>query len=361
MSPEGVGDKRLTIAGSSPDLSLKHQSLSPLLDSLVNETRNVLSGGGFLTRWLGTIQTEASKHVDPVFMQRLRASAYLQYEFSVLAVMALSATEQLLRTFAHKVGLFEGQKRFTPVRLAAIAEALGKSAAVSDAIKSIYDSEHGNLRNRILHGAQLQIARSQQQSTISIVNPMMYPKTPDAFSPENVFGLCMGALQTLDSHIAKFVTLTPNDLVWTRHLELTPQEILFGQNIHYDLVGEEGKRWWERIDDFLTAVTPNIKILFDIGFMGWIDRSRPERLVLFMALNMIVETLFRINVRIHGGQILRVTSPNTGRDPIFLRYKMLDQHELCAEETLERLVESVEPASRQLAKNALRLASILFT
>ena len=121
-------------------------------------------------------------------------------------------------------------------------------------------------------------------------------------------------------------------------------------------MGEEGKRWWERIDDFLTAVTPNIKILFDIGFMGWIDRKRSERLVLFMALNMIVEALFRVNVRIHGGDILKCSSRDASDGPIVLRYKMLDQHELCSEETLERLVESVEPPSRDMAKRALTLA-----
>ena len=356
VSQDGVRDRRLSVVGAPAGVSLHHQSLSPLLDSLVNETRNVVSGQGFLVRWLGAIKTEASAQVDPALLHSLRASAYLQYEYSVLAVMALSGIEQILRAFAHRVGLFDGQKRFTPARLAAVVTALGNSAAVEDAIKGIYDNQLGNLRNRILHGAQLQIARSQQQSTISIVNPVMYPKAPDAFSPENVFSLCMEALQTLDTHIAKIVTLTPNDLSWARHLELSSQEILFGRSIHYDFVGEEGKRWWERIDDFLTAVTPNIKILFDVGFMGWIDRKRPDRLVLFMALNMIVEALFRVNVRIHGGNILKRTSPETGERPIVLRYKMLDQHELCSDETLDQLVESVEPASRELAKKALTLA-----
>lgn len=355
VSPDGVNDRRLSIVGASAGISLHHQSLSSLLDSLVNETRKVVSGQGFLMRWLGVIKTEASAQVDPTLMHALRASAYRHYEYSVLAVMALSGIEQILRAFAHNRGLFEGQKRFTPTRLAAIVKALGNSSAVEDAIKRIYDNQHGNLRNRILHGAQLQIARSQQQSTIAIVNPVIYPNPPDAFSPENVFNLCMEALQTLDTHIAKIVTLTPNDLVWTSNLELSAQETLFGRSIHFDFEGKEGKLWWDRIDDFLTAVTPNIKILFDVGFMGWIDRKRPERLILFMALNMIVEALFRVNVRIHGGNILKRTSTETGESPIVLRYKMLDQHELCSDETLDQLVESVEPASRELAKKTLML------
>jgi hypothetical protein len=35
---------------------------------------------------------------------------------------------------------------------------------------------------------------------------------------------------------------------------------------------------------------------------------------------------------------------------------MLDQHELCSNQTLDRLVESVEPTSRELAKKTLTLA-----
>lgn len=356
VSPDGVLDCRLPVVGTSAVFALHHKALSPLLESLVDESSRVISGQGFLMRWLGAIQTEASAGVDPALMQRLRASAYQQYEYSVLAVMALSAIEQVLRTFAHRIGLFEGQKRFTSARLAGIVAALGNSPDVEKAINSVYNNEQGNLRNRVLHGAQLQIARSQKQSTISIVNPALSANSPDALSPENIFNLCMEALHTLDHHIAKLVTLSPNDLAWTRHLELSSQEVLFGRHIHYDFVGEEGKRWWERIDDFLTAVTPNIKILFDIGFMGWIDRKRSERLVMFMALNMIVEALFRVNVRIHGGKILKNTPPDAPDGAIALRYKMLDQHELCSEETLERLVESVEPSSREMAKKALTLA-----
>jgi hypothetical protein len=75
-----------------------------------------------------------------------------------------------------------------------------------------------------------------------------------------------------------------------------------------------------------------------------------------MALNMIVEALFRVNVRLHSGNIIKRSSPEIGEGPIVLRYKMLDQHELCSDETLDRLVESVEPASRELAKKALTLA-----
>ena len=220
VSPDGVLDCRLPIVGTSVAFSLHHQSLSPLLESLVDESSRVLSGQGFLMRWLGAIKTEASAGVDPALMQRLRASAYRQYEYSVLAVMALSAIEQILRAFAHRVGLFEGQKRFTPARLAAIIAALGNSADVEKAINSVYDNEQGNLRNRVLHGAQLQIARSQQQSTISIVNPALSSNSPDALSPENIFNICREALQTLDHHIAKLVTLSAADLLWTRHSEL---------------------------------------------------------------------------------------------------------------------------------------------
>jgi hypothetical protein len=96
--------------------------------------------------------------------------------------------------------------------------------------------------------------------------------------------------------------------------------------------------------------------LFDVGFMGWIDRNRPERLVLFMALNMVLEALFRVSVRIHGGSILNRSVSATPEELVAFRYKMLDQHELCATGTLDRFVESVDPLEREVAKTVLTLA-----
>ena len=341
VSPRGVEDKRLMIVTPVRRFTLKHQGLSPLLDLLVGEIQQTVNGHGFLTRWLGTLQTDTSKLIAPALMQRLRGAAYPQYEYSVLAMMALSGIEQLLRTFAYSAGLFDGQKRFTPSRLAHITAALGGTQMVEDAIAAVYDNTRGNLRNRILHGAQLQIARSQQQTTASIANPVAYPPVPDAFSPENVLGLCFGSLQTLDACISSTKTLTHTDLAWTTHLQLQPNELLFGARVHCDFVGEEGKVWWERIDDFLTAVSPNIKILFDVGFMGWINRKRPDRLVLFMALNMVLEALFRVSIRVHGGSVLKRDVSANRDEPVSFRYEMLDQHELCSPGMLDRLVESV--------------------
>lgn len=356
VSQNGVEDRRLAIATATGRFTLKHQGLSPLLDLLANEAQRVANGRGFLVRWLGAVQTDTSVRIDPVLMQTLRGAAYLQYEYSVLSFMALSGIEQLLRTFAHHTGLFEGQKRFTPSRLARLVKVLGGDAVVGEAIAAVYDQTRGNLRNRILHGAQLHIARSQQQETVSIAAPLMYPQPPDALSPQNVFLSCFRSLQMLDERISKIAVLSHTDFAWIQHLELKNAELRLGTHVHYDFVGDDGKRWWERIDDFLTAVTPNIKILFDVGFMGWIDRKRPERLVLFMALNMVLETLFRVSVRIHGGSILNLSVPATLEERVTLRYKMLDQHELCSTETLDRFVENIDPSEREVAKNVLTLA-----
>ena len=356
VSLGGIDDQRPSIGPPLGAFSLRHQTLSPLLDLLVQETHKANSGDGFLMRWFGALATETSSHVDPTLMRRLRVVAYQQYEYSVLAFMALSAIEQLLRAFAHNTGLFEGQKRFTPNRLARIAKKLGGDAVVAEAIAEIYDDTRGNLRNRILHGAQLHITRSQLQETIPIAAPLMHPEPLDAFSPQNVFLLCLRSLRTLDMYVAKTTALTQADLIWTKHLALEPGELRVGVDIPLDIVGDEGKQWWKRMDDFLTAVTPNVKFVFDVGFMGWIDRKRPESLVLFMALNMVLEALFRASVRIHGGSILKRSVSVTPDGPIAFRYKMLDQHELCAPATLDRLVESVDPVSRDQAKAVLTLA-----
>jgi hypothetical protein len=71
---------------------------------------------------------------------------------------------------------------------------------------------------------------------------------------------------------------------------------------------------------------------------------------------MILEALFRVSVRIHGGSIIKHVVSMTRDEPVGFRYKMLDQHELCAPDTLDRLVESVDPSEREAAKNVLTLA-----
>ena len=158
VSSRGIGDARPQIVTPAGGFTLQHQGLSPLLDLLVNEAKMVTSGNGFLMRWLGAIPTNISAQVDPALMRALRAVAYPQYEYSVLAFMALSAIEQLLRAYAHRAGLFEGQKQLTLNRRDEIATTLGGDTKIRDAIATIYDNARGNLRNRILHGAQLHIA-----------------------------------------------------------------------------------------------------------------------------------------------------------------------------------------------------------
>jgi hypothetical protein len=355
-SPKGIEDRRPTIVKARRQFTLRHQSLSPLLDMLANEAQNIAGGQGFLMRWLGTIQTDTGRQVDPVLMQKLRVATYPQYEYSVISFMALSAVEQILRTFAHHSGLFNGHVRLTPSRLDRLVQALGGDAAIEEAIATVYDDTRGNLRNRILHGAQLHIARSQQQATMSIAFPMNYVPPPDALSPENVFLACFESLQVLDQRISDVASLSHGDFAWTQHLALKPAELRVGMQVRYEFVGDEGKHWWNRIDDFLTALTPNIKILFNVGFMGWIDRKRPERFVLFMALNMVLEALVRVIVRLQGGSVLKRMVPSNPDEAVEFRYRMLDQRELCAPETLDRLVESVHRSERELAKTVLTLA-----
>src|SRR5258708_1280578 len=125
----------------------------------------------------------------------MRNVAYWQYEYSVLAFMALSGIEQLLRTFVQQVGLFDARERFSKSRLDQITAALGGSSAVATVLESIYGSARGNLRNRVLHGAQLHIERSQRQSLLSMASPSADVGGPDAFSPENVCRLCLECLQ----------------------------------------------------------------------------------------------------------------------------------------------------------------------
>ena len=61
-------------------------------------------------------------------------------------------------------------------------------------------------------------------------------------------------LQTLDARISKTTALTPIDFVWTKHLELKPEELHSRYAMFITISSAtEGKLRWERMDDFLTA------------------------------------------------------------------------------------------------------------
>ena len=98
VSPQGIEDQRLTIVDSYGAFTLQHQALSPLLDHCC-EAQKVTSGQGFLMRWLGAVQTDTSMRTRSGTYEKVTSAAYPQYEYSVLALMALSGIEQLLRAF----------------------------------------------------------------------------------------------------------------------------------------------------------------------------------------------------------------------------------------------------------------------
>ena len=253
------------------------------------------------------------------------------------------------------LGLLKGSEQFSDDSIERLAPRLGSDPNVRQILDLVYGRGHGNLRNRILHGAQMHMRRHQFQATLPIAAPEVHTPVNDEFSPQNTCRLCLQCLEGVDDAIARVVTLKPKDLDWARHFELSADQIRIGAGVYCDFQGEQGKVWWDRISTYLSAVTPSVRLLFDFGFVGWINRTRNDRFVLFMALNLVLEALFRIAVRLQGGEVLRKFIGSDSQSIIF-RYKMLDARELCAPEILSRLVDTVNPAERQVAKEVLLLA-----
>jgi hypothetical protein len=352
VSSTGVEDARPRVATHTGRIKLGNQGLSPLLDSVVTEANLAVQGNGFLLRSFGSLETDASPKVEPTLLASLRRVAYGQYEYTTLGFMALSAVEQLLRTFGFAVGLLEGNEQFNNETLEKLALRLGGSSKIRQALDSVYGKEYGNLRNRILHGAQLHIRRHQIQAMLPIAAPSIHAPVDDELSPQNTCRLCLECLEIVDEAITKIVALEPVDLEWCKHFQLSQFQIQIGMKMHCDFQGEDGKLWWDRISGYLAAVSPNVRLLFDFGFIGWVDRKRTDRFVLFMALNLVLEALFRIAVRLQGGEVLMKRIINTPPSNVF-RYKMLDERELCAPDVLDRLVDSVNPEERPNAKYVL--------
>jgi hypothetical protein len=206
-----------------------------------------------------------------------------------------------------------------------------------------------------MHGAQLHIQRNQTHEMLAIAAPQTPSLGIDEFSPKNTCALVIECLKIVDHAVAQSTSLAPQGLQWTNHFALAPDQIDIGLKVKCDFVGEEGVLMWKQISTYLAAVSPNAWLLFDFGFIAWVQKNRDGRFVLRMALIVVFEALWRVAVRLCGDDLLtRFVSENP---PLAaFRYKLLDRNELCSPETLGRLVESVRPEQRQLSSDVLLLA-----
>lgn len=355
ISNEGLADPPLTLATSSGPLSLQHRSLTTLLDSVESSAADVAAGQGFVFECL---RAECLLK-PPKVKDQYRKAAGL-FEHSLLSYMAVTASEQLLRTLAEQRGVPHLRKG-NPDTVANWYGQLEFDAATEAQIKTLFDPNGPNIRNNIMHGNLLEIDSKWIETRIPIDFPHMYEHSfgdDDPYQPENLSRMALNCLSAVDQSISSTTTLGSADLQWTSGFELSAEEVEFGRRLHNDLFSPDGDEWLRLLEDYLQAVMPSLKQLYFLGMIGWLDGRMSPSLPRFTALIWVFETLYRLTCHLLGESVLQEPYSTRSGDSLRFQHLMLEERHsgLCCGRIIDRIVGHIVTEQQDNARRAIKLA-----
>jgi hypothetical protein len=344
VSAKGIGDLPISSSLRKTGVSLHHEHLLHLMKATAEESRQIASNNGFMHRTL------PANPQDDRRRRQGQLAIYLQYESTVLAYLALSCIEQLIRAWATHEGISTFTNNGRPASILNILTQLPCEPATIAHIEELWDSSRSNIRNRIMHGGLLDVISKHQELILHVADPTRFPLSPhwgrDEFSPENICRLCLDCLEQIDADVARRAVLTEQHLSWAASMRLNPMELSFGDQLPFDFVGPNGKDAWARVSNYLNAVVPSAKQFVTIGFRGALGQNGPHTMVQFVSMILVFEILYRSTVQFHGFRVLQVA-------PGHMQYRMLDELQLCAEPIVQALVKNVAEVHRTSATRVL--------
>jgi hypothetical protein len=348
VSADGVRDCPAPSSLRRNGLNLIHGYLSHLIAVTAEESRQIAGDNGFMRRIL------PANRNDPLKLRQGQQIIYRQYECTVLAYMALSCVEQLLRAWAAHEGVDTVTKTARPRAVLDILDELSCAPTTRAQVRELYDSTRSNIRNRIMHGGLLDVASKHQELLLHVADPVRFPLPlhfgRDEFAPENICRLCFDCLEQVDADAATRVKLTRSHLAWAADMRLEATDVTLGHQLHHDFLGPNGMDAWNRVSNYLNAVVPCVKQFFTIGFRSVLGLVRPDTIVEFMAMMLVFDALYRSTAQLYGFRILQVSAGH-------MQYRMLDQKQLCSEPVIDALVENIDSAHRGTVRRVLELVT----
>jgi hypothetical protein len=357
----------------SGGVRLAHAKLSVLIAATESESQATATGNGMMHRILGPIGAESIAERGQVSRQQMirgRDAAWQLYEHTVLAYLALSSIEQLLRSWATHRALQHVKADGTPLSVGRQwFKDLPLSVNLRADILELYDSGGGNIRNRVVHGALLDIEAKRLEAVLPIADPKKYKQrmaaaAPDPWSAHAIAQRCLDVLQRLDREIVKSNgLLTSADCSWMSSVAPTPTHVQRGQEVHCDFLEDvqTAIAWQSRMNDFLGAMFPAVKQCWSAGFHGWSGRFSPTNSVTqFLLLVYTFEPIFRMTAHLLGCPVLQKPEVGTtaAAGAFKIQYRMLEERDkgLCTSEVFDRVFEEIDAVRRPLAKEVVMTA-----
>lgn len=362
----GILDVSPTAARVDRPITLTQRSISTLLTACHDESQATFAMNGIAQRVLtpqGPIQPEHLAELrrlfpgrDPVqLMHETRAVRFQQYNFTILAYMALCGIEQMLRARADQVGESHIEPSGWLIDVTDWLSKLRLSADLQRRLKQLYSTRDINIRNRVMHGGLLEIEGQRTQNTHRM---LINQPIPAAYSAESIASLCLTLLEEVDRELAATTTLSTANLGWLGLKSLTIDEWRLISSLPDPRRQGLGlaTSWCANLFGYLTAFCPAASISAKLGLHGWVRHfSGTDSTVQMFFLSLTFETLYRLTVHLLGIAIVQ-RGPSNQRKQWEFRYRMLDQRNLCAVQIVAQLVESLPPADRQQAAATYQLA-----
>jgi len=366
ISNSGVADRAVPLSARSGGVSLAQEGVSVLVAATAEESRKVSIGRGMLHEIMSIhgpsdVPLSMWGAATPIQLARARDAAFRLYEYTIVAYLALASVEQLLRSWAHRMGQGHVKANGQPQGVLEWVQHLGCPNALLEAVRDLYDSDRSNIRNRVMHGNLLEVEAKRMEAYLPVLDDASVSTIGgmnDPFHPQNIARLCLDCLENVDAALTTAgLALCPADLAWTAKFALSSEEIDLGLALPVDFFGKGAERWHQLVFSYLNALCPGLRQVWAIGFVGWLDNPFRPSLPRFMALAFGFEALYRLTVHLLGVEVLQRSRPRC-REVLKTQYKMLDARNtgIATDGVLDRIIAHVPVAGQDTARKVLRLA-----
>lgn len=371
IAASGIADQQIPQAVEVEPPSMVHTGLSVLIEATGQEMAAIRHGRGFMHRTLAPeAESEVPRNewglVEESMLRKGRVALHDLYENTILSYMAISSIEQILRSFASRLGIRHLKPNGQPHGVNHWFTGLNFSAKTHRTIATLFDPNSANIRNRLMHGNLMEIESKSSEAIYSKLATDARLFDEDPYLPRNIANVCVNTLIAVDEEVAEKVQLTPRDLNWATGLMLTQEELEFGRSLHVDMFDHEPEKWQHEVTGFMDNVFPGYRQPFMLGVVGWMQimlhiDSHPsppfESLPRFMSLGLVFESLYRLVAHVLGHSILQ-HSVTRASNQLHCQYRMLDNRPngICTPTILNNLVVDLPVKDQQNALRCLQLA-----
>ena len=362
--PQQMGDRGIMEPPLShtpwnvPPLDAGHQALSAILASVPYEASQIPPRRGFIHR---TLKLDAA--VDPSIqlpagmthaeVQIARTAAWRQYEYSGLVLTAITSIEFLIRSAAE----WRHLPQDTVVKMVSALTMPGTE------VESLFGTDGFSLRAKSLHGAFLEIEsrRTEINMALPFAPRLGLPALNlqnDRFLPESAAAAVLNILGQVDAWVATNIPHRPSPLAWR-------QPFLFTAHEHQQALGWHNHtvyRWdaiYNRTRQLLQSVFPALSVPVQLGLQGWVKATHGVDLIpQFAFLAVMLEPVCRLTFHLGGLPVLQhgLTHNQQNEQFLDLRYFMLDQRGLLANDKITWLKAHLSAGDETLVDDVMRLA-----